>query len=93
MSALSLRVIFLHLSLVTCWKIEIVVPWNEELAAAEDGIWSILSIAVIVNSPCFNCGGHNNASLLYSYKYIELYLLEILLHADNLQVSLHSLIY
>ena len=65
MSLLSLSVTFLQLSLVTFLKIESVVSWNEELAIAEDGIWSILSVAVIVNSPCFNCGGHTNAFLLY----------------------------
>ena len=65
MSVLSLNIIFLQSLLVTFWKAEIVVPWNEDLAVAEDGIWSILSIAVIVNSPCFNCGGHTNTSPLY----------------------------
>ena len=34
-----------------CWKLEIDVPWKDEVAVFDDKLWSILSMAVVTNSP------------------------------------------
>lgn len=33
-----------------CWKIDIPVPWNEDVAVVADGLWSILSTTEVVNN-------------------------------------------
>lgn len=53
------------LSEVRCWKMEMRVPWNDDVAVVAVGLWSMLSIAAVVNSPFLRGDGQITPSAMY----------------------------
>jgi hypothetical protein len=45
------------LSVDRCWKSEMLVPWKEVVAVVAVGLWSMLSIAAVVNNPFLMTAG------------------------------------
>lgn len=44
---------------------EINIPWKDEVAGLYDKLWSMLSMALVTNSPGSSLGGQTIPSLLY----------------------------
>ena len=47
------------------WKMEINVPWKDEVAVLDHKLWSILSMVLVTNIPGWSLGGQTIPSLLY----------------------------
>ena len=47
------------------WKMEINIPWKDEVAGLYYKLWSMLSMALVTNSPGSSVGGQIIPSLLY----------------------------
>jgi hypothetical protein len=48
-----------------CWKSEMLVPWKEVVAVVAVGLWSMLSIAAVVNNPFLMTAGQTTPSSMY----------------------------
>jgi len=52
-------------SVYGCWKIEMTVPWKDDIAVVAERLWSMLSTADKVNARLRKTGGHTRPSSVY----------------------------
>ena len=52
-------------SLLGCWKRDMLVPWKESIPVVELGLWSMLSTAAGKNNPFLRLGRHTHLSQLH----------------------------